>query len=85
MCRICVVQDNNSHGETVISCKAFVSQGMDIVTFSQEVRRQQQTNLTLLFNQHPIQCLICPASKNCEGRNTIVASDICHSKLKDMI
>ncbi len=64
-CRICSVEVDGMRG-LVPSCAYPVSEGMNVETNSQRVRRARKTIVELLVEDHPQDCLVCVRNRNCE-------------------
>jgi len=64
-CRVCMVEDINSH-RLLASCVTPVTDGMQISTRSAAARRARKLNVELLLANHPNDCLGCGRSGSCE-------------------
>ena len=64
-CRICVVEVEGMKSLTA-SCSCPVSSGMVVKTNSERVQKARRVNLELLLSNHPLDCITCEMSGNCE-------------------
>lgn len=64
-CRICVVEVKGAK-TLMASCITKVSEGMEIVTNSDKVRKARRVLYELLLSDHDKDCLVCKRSENCE-------------------
>lgn len=64
-CRICVVEVKGARS-LVASCVYPVSEGMEVFTNTEKVRKSRKTTLELLLSDHKKECLSCVRSTNCE-------------------
>ncbi len=64
-CRICVVEATGARG-LVTACVYPVTEGMEIQTNTEKVRKARKTTLELILSAHDKNCLSCPRSTNCE-------------------
>ncbi|MBQ9414513.1 MAG: iron hydrogenase small subunit [Clostridia bacterium] len=64
-CRICVVEATGARG-LVTACVYPVSEGMEIQTNTEKVRKSRKTTLELILSTHEKKCLSCVRSTNCE-------------------
>ncbi len=64
-CRICVVEATGARG-LVTACVYPVTDGMEIKTNTEKVRRARKTTLELILSTHDQNCLSCSRSTNCE-------------------
>ena len=64
-CRICIVEATGTRG-MVTACVYPVSEGMEIQTNSEKVRKARKTTLELILSTHEKKCLSCPRSTDCE-------------------
>jgi len=64
-CRICVVEVKGA--KTLIpSCITAVSEGMEVHTHSDEVRKARKVLYELMLSDHNKECLSCKRNQNCE-------------------
>lgn len=90
-CRVCLVQKGPQIQDTsaevtletpkdgfgmVPSCATPVSQGMNIWTNTEHVRRNIEDVLKLLLSNHPLECPTCPANLNCEFQDLLAKYNI---------
>ncbi len=67
LCRICLVQVNG--GEKLLpACSTAVSEGMEVVSSSEAVRRARRRNLELICSDHRMECTECSRAAACELR-----------------
>lgn len=64
-CRLCVVEVNTAK-TLVASCVYPVTEGMEIKTNTERVRKARRTIVELLLTNHPKDCLTCQKSGDCE-------------------
>uniref|UniRef100_A0A7C5Z5P6 2Fe-2S iron-sulfur cluster binding domain-containing protein n=1 Tax=Caldicellulosiruptor owensensis TaxID=55205 RepID=A0A7C5Z5P6_9FIRM len=64
-CRMCVVEVKGARSLQA-ACVYPVSEGMEVVTNSERVRRARKVNLELILSNHDRSCLTCVRSGNCE-------------------
>ena len=64
-CRLCFVEVAGV-ARPVTACTVVVSEGMQVRTDTEAVRRLQRAGLRLLLSVHDIDCRNCPANKQCE-------------------
>ncbi|MBI5346521.1 MAG: iron hydrogenase small subunit [Chlamydiae bacterium] len=67
-CRICIVQAKG-FDYFITSCSTKVSEGMDILTNSPEIREARRDIVELLLDNHPKECQLCERDGNCELQN----------------
>ncbi len=67
-CRLCFVEVAGLD-HPVTACAVVVSEGMQVRTDTEAVRRLQRAGLRLLLSVHDIDCRNCPANKQCELQN----------------
>ena len=67
-CRLCFVEVAEEE-HPVTACTVVVSEGMQVRTDTDAVRRLQRAGLRLLLSVHDIDCRNCPANKQCELQN----------------
>ncbi len=65
ICRICVVEVVGSR-TLQAACATPISEGMEILTTSEKVRKSRRTILELLLANHYTDCTVCPKNLNCE-------------------
>ena len=64
-CRVCVVEVKGARS-LVASCVYPVSEGMEVFTNTEKVRKSRKTTIELLLSNHKRECLSCVRSTNCE-------------------
>lgn len=64
-CRICVVEVKGARS-LVASCAYPVSEGLEVQTNTEAVRRSRAMTLELILSNHRMECLTCPRSGSCE-------------------
>lgn len=64
-CRMCVVEIKGARSLQA-ACVYPVSEGMEVITNSERVRRARKVNLELILSNHDRNCLTCIRSGNCE-------------------
>ncbi|MBX7212358.1 MAG: molybdopterin-dependent oxidoreductase, partial [Verrucomicrobiaceae bacterium] len=68
-CRVCSVEvamQADGPRRVVASCHTPISAGMHIFTESSKVRRLRKNIVELVLTDHPLDCLTCEVSGNCE-------------------
>jgi len=66
MCRMCLVEVSGPRGATLQpACYVAVSDGMEVVTTSQKVRKAQDGVLEFLLVNHPLDCPVCDKGGEC--------------------
>ncbi len=63
-CRLCIVEVKGML-RPVTSCNTAVTEGMEIVTGSEEIERQRRMVLELILSDHPNDCMICESAGSC--------------------
>ncbi|MGE5307714.1 MAG: NADH-dependent [FeFe] hydrogenase, group A6 [Deltaproteobacteria bacterium] len=66
-CSICVVEVKGAKN-LVRSCVSKATEGMEILTNSERVRKARRLNLELLLASHPKDCFVCDRNQTCELR-----------------
>jgi len=64
-CRICVVEVKGARS-LVTACVYPVTEGMEVFTNTERVRKSRKLTLKLLLSTHDKNCLSCVRSGNCE-------------------
>ncbi|MCI8594281.1 MAG: 2Fe-2S iron-sulfur cluster binding domain-containing protein [Oscillospiraceae bacterium] len=64
-CRICVVEVKGAKS-LVASCVYPVSEGMEVLTNTEKVRKSRRLTLELILSNHRMDCLTCSRSGQCE-------------------
>ncbi|UCB46067.1 MAG: formate dehydrogenase subunit alpha [Spirochaetota bacterium] len=63
-CRLCVVEVEGMRN-LAVSCSHPVSEGMEVHTDTERVRRARRMNLELILSDHNIECITCEKSGDC--------------------
>lgn len=63
-CRLCIVEVKGSH-RPVTSCTTPVTEGMEVITSTPEIRELRKTVLELILSDHPQECLVCEGAGSC--------------------
>ncbi|HBV50855.1 MAG TPA: ferredoxin, partial [Clostridiales bacterium] len=64
-CRMCVVEIKGARALQA-ACVYPVSEGLEVITNSEKVRKARKITLELILSNHDRQCLTCVRSENCE-------------------
>lgn len=64
-CRVCLVEVENARGLQA-SCVYPVSQGLKVKTNTNQIREARKAVVELILSNHPMECLTCNRSTNCE-------------------
>ncbi len=72
-CRICVVEVKGAKS-LVASCVYPVTEGMEVFTNTDRVRKSRQLTLELILSNHRMDCLTCARNSHCELRQ--LAADL---------
>lgn len=67
-CRVCVVQVKG-FDHFMTACSQQVWEGMEVETYSPEIRQARRDIVELLLDNHPRACLTCERDGNCELQN----------------
>lgn len=67
-CRMCLVYDVKSK-RSIIACGTYVYDGMEIETENQQVKKDREFILQMLFSRHPLDCPICDKAGECDLQN----------------
>ncbi len=68
-CRVCSVEaalSENGPTKTVASCHAPLQEGMYIYPDTKKIRKLRRNLIELVLTDHPLDCLTCEVSGNCE-------------------
>jgi len=68
-CRVCSVDvalSENGPKKVVASCHTPVTEGMHIETANKRIQKLRKNIIELVITDHPLECLTCEASGNCE-------------------
>ncbi|MDO5441287.1 MAG: NADH-dependent [FeFe] hydrogenase, group A6 [Bacillota bacterium] len=66
-CRVCVVEVTGQKN-LVASCVYPISEGMEVVTNSEKVKKARKLTVELILSNHRMECLTCPRNGSCELR-----------------
>jgi NADP-reducing hydrogenase subunit HndD len=75
VCRMCLVQTNQAKG-LVSSCTQKVSDGLEVVTESENITKARKINLEILWADHAGKCATCQKNGRCELQNLAQAYDV---------
>ncbi len=64
-CRMCLVEIKGARALQA-ACVYPVSEGLEIYTNTEKVRRARKATLELILSNHEKKCLTCPRNRNCE-------------------
>lgn len=67
-CRMCLVYDTKSK-RSIIACGTYVYDGMEIETENEQVKKDREFILQMLFSRHPLDCPICDKAGECDLQN----------------
>ncbi len=74
MCRMCLVEVSGPRGATLQpSCFIAVTDGMDVVTTSDKVKKAQDGVLEFLLVNHPLDCPVCDKGGECPLQDQTLA------------
>jgi NADH-quinone oxidoreductase subunit G len=74
MCRMCLVEVSGPRGATLQpACFIPVTEGMEVVTASDKVKKAQDGVLELLLVNHPLDCPVCDKGGECPLQDQTVA------------
>jgi len=80
-CRMCQVEFLSDRGNRLgISCKAVVSEGMDVATKSKPALRARASVEEFLLLNHPLDCPICDKAGECTLQNYYMEHDLEESR-----
>jgi iron-only hydrogenase group A len=68
VCRMCLVETNQSNG-LVSSCTQKISEGLEVLTETENVNKARKINLELLWADHAGKCATCRRNGRCELQN----------------
>ncbi|MBN2284961.1 MAG: formate dehydrogenase subunit alpha [Tissierellales bacterium] len=74
-CRLCIVEIEGRKG-LIPSCSTMVSEGMKVLTHSQEVVSARKVMLELIIENHPLDCLTCEKSGACKLQDYCYEYDV---------
>ncbi|MEA1964169.1 MAG: 2Fe-2S iron-sulfur cluster-binding protein, partial [Candidatus Aerophobetes bacterium] len=64
-CRVCMVKIKGRPGMTA-SCTTEVAEGMEVVTFDEEIDEARRLIVELILSEHEHNCLVCENNGQCE-------------------
>lgn len=67
-CRMCLVYDVKMK-RSIIACGTYVYDGMEVETDNQQVKKDREFILQMLFSRHPLDCPICDKAGECDLQN----------------
>ncbi|MHB8220314.1 MAG: NADH-quinone oxidoreductase subunit NuoG [Acidimicrobiales bacterium] len=74
MCRMCLVEVSGPRGATLQpSCFLAVTEGMEVVTNSEKVKKAQDGVLEFLLVNHPLDCPVCDKGGECPLQDQTLA------------
>ena len=74
MCRMCLVEVSGPRGATLQpACYVAVSDGMEVVTASDKVKKAQDAVLEFLLVNHPLDCPVCDKGGECPLQDQTLA------------
>ena len=74
MCRMCLVEVSGPRGATLQpACYVAVSDGMEVVTKSDKVKKAQDAVLEFLLVNHPLDCPVCDKGGECPLQDQVLA------------
>jgi len=81
-CRMCQVEIITPRGPMLaISCNTIVSDGMEVVTNSERVKKVRAAVEEFLLLHHPLDCPICDKAGECTLQNYYMAHDLKDSRM----
>jgi len=64
-CRVCLVEVEGARG-LLPACYTKVTDGMEVHTDTEQLRRIRRTIIELILSDHPLDCMTCESTGNCE-------------------
>lgn len=64
VCRVCVVED--AHGRLLTACDTVAAEGMEVFTDTEKVRASRKMSLSLMCENHRMDCDNCSKYESCE-------------------
>ncbi|MFH0765416.1 MAG: molybdopterin-dependent oxidoreductase [Calditrichota bacterium] len=77
-----IIQDGRSRID--ISCRVDVAEGMEILTSSPAVQKQQQITLEFLLSNHPLDCPVCDDAGECDLQNFYISYGPQDSRMREV-
>lgn len=74
-CRMCVVEVKGARA-LVTSCTTPVSEGMEVQTDSDRVRKARRMIIEMLISNHPLDCMTCELAGNCKLQDYAYEYDV---------
>jgi NADH-quinone oxidoreductase subunit G len=81
-CRMCVVKVEKMP-KLQTACTTVVTEGMTVVTDSEEVRQARKAMVELLLGNHPLDCPVCDAGGECELQDMTFSYGAAESKFME--
>lgn len=78
-CRLCLVQIKGSD-KLVPSCMTTVSEGMEVITQTEQIQEYRKMTVELLFAEGNHVCAICVQNNNCELQDMAVEVGMDHTR-----
>lgn len=75
VCRMCLVETSQSKG-LVASCAAKVSEGLEVFTETEKIKKARKINLELLWADHAGKCAACKRNGRCELQDLAQIYDV---------
>jgi len=69
-CRLCLVKIKG-RPELVTSCTTEVSEGMEVITEDEEIRKVRRLMVELILSEHEHNCLVCEKNGDCELQDLV--------------
>ncbi|HXX27665.1 MAG TPA: molybdopterin-dependent oxidoreductase [Terriglobales bacterium] len=82
-CRMCVVKIEKMP-KLQTACTTVISEGMVVVTDSDEVRQARKGTVELLLGNHPLDCPVCDAGGECELQDMTFSYGAAESRFIDV-
>jgi NADH-quinone oxidoreductase subunit G len=81
-CRMCVVKIEKMP-KLQTACTTVVSEGMTVVTESEEVKQARKATVEILLGNHPLDCPVCDAGGECELQDMTFSYGAAESKFME--
>jgi bidirectional [NiFe] hydrogenase diaphorase subunit len=79
-CRLCLVEVAGSH-KLLPACTTYVTEGMEVTTDSERLRRYRRTIIEMLFTEGNHICSVCVSNGHCELQYLAMKMGIDHIRL----
>lgn len=79
-CRLCLVEVAGSH-KLLPACTTFVTEGMEVTTDSERLRKYRRTIIEMLFTEGNHICSVCVSNGHCELQSLAMKMGIDHIRL----